>query len=326
MHSQQQAFRESEYTRSYHVYFCNNCLQVLLIEKEKPINQHKMETLSRQACPGCRLSLSESLSVRSANSSSKITSWKNPQINLQTVKQLYKAKFIRASSTHGLFSKITFIDNLIGGLRSDSVALITGTTIPHLLAQRYSVSVQLPESLGGLSGSALFIDGGNSFDVYLFTSIAREYGIDYQKALENITISRAFTPYELLQLIRHTIDEVFEDHEPEVLVISSIFNLFTKDFEEEESSRMIRELGEGIIRVSKMRQIPIIITSTCNEYHEFLFRNYCNIRVHFQEEKYRIRSVLSRHPLRKRTEVIQPISFQTYNQSMLVPLEAVVHG
>ena len=325
MHSQQ-AFRESEYTRSYHVYFCNNCLQVLLIEKEKPINQHKMETLSRQACPGCRLSLSESLSVRSANSSSKITSWKNPQINLQTVKQLYKAKFIRASSTHGLFSKITFIDNLIGGLRSDSVALITGTTIPHLLAQRYSVSVQLPESLGGLSSSALFIDGGNSFDVYLFTSIAREYGIDYQKALENITISRAFTPYELLQLIRHTIDEVFEDHEPEVLVISSIFNLFTEDFEEEESSRMIRELGEGIIRVSKMRQIPIIITSTCNEYHEFLFRNYCNIRVHFQEEKYRIRSVLSRHPLRKRTEVIQPISFQTYNQSMLVPLEAVVHG
>ena len=325
MHSQQ-AFRESGYTRSYHVYYCNNCLQVLLIEKEKPINQHKMETLSRQACPGCRLSLSESLSVRSANSSSKITSWKNPQINLQTVKQLYKTKFIRASSTHGLFSKITFIDNLIGGLRSDSVALITGTTIPHLLAERYSVSVQLPESLGGLSSSALFIDGGNSFDVYLFTSIAREYGIDYQKALENITISRAFTPYELLQLIRHTIDEVFEDHQPEVLVISSIFSLFTEDFEEEESSRMIRELVEGIIRVSKMRQIPIIITSTCNEYHEFLFRNYCNIRVHFQEEKYCIRSVLSRHPSKKRTEVIQPISFQTYNQSTLLPLEAVVHG
>jgi len=204
--------------------------------------------------------------------------------------------------------------------------LITGTTIPHLLAERYSVSVQLPESLGGLSSSALFIDGGNSFDVYLFTSIAREYGIDYQKALENITISRAFTPYELLQLIRHTIDEVFEDHQPEVLVISSIFSLFTEDFEEEESSRMIRELGEGIIRVSKMRQIPIIITSTCNEYHEFLFRNYCNIRVHFQEEKYCIRSVLSRHPSKKRTEVIQPISFQTYNQSTLLPLEAVVHG
>lgn len=324
MHSQQ-AFRESGYTRSYHVYYCNNCLQVLLIEKEKPINQYKTETLSRQACPGCQLSLSESLSVRTANSSSKIASWKNPQINLQAIKQLYNAKFIRASSTRGLFSKITFIDNLIGGLRSDSVALITGTTIPHLLAERYSVSVQLPESLGGLSSSALFIDGGNSFDVYLFTSIAREYGIDYQKALENITISRAFTPYELLQLIRHTIDEVFEDHQPEVLVISNIFSLFTEDFEEE-SSRMIHELGEGIIRVSKMRQIPIIITSTCNEYHEFLFRNYCNIRVHFQEEKYCIRSVLSRHPSKKRTEVIQPISFQTYNQSTLLPLEAVVHG
>ncbi len=325
MHSQQ-AFRESGFRRLYYVYFCNSCLQVLLIEKEKPINQHLMEVLSRQACPSCRTSLSESLSVRSTNRSSKITSWTHPEINLQTGKLLYTAKFIRASSTHGLFSKIAFIDNLIGGLRSDSVALITGTTIPHLLAQRYSVSVQLPERLGGLSSSAIFIDGGNSFDVYLFTSIAREYGINYQKALENITISRAFTPYELLQLIRHTIDDVFEDHQPEVLIISNIFSLFTEDFEEEESSRMIRELGEGIIRVSKMRQIPIVITSTHNEYHEFLFRNYCNIRVDVQEEKHSIRSVMSKHPSRKRMEVIQPISFQTYNQSMLLPLEAVVHG
>ena len=92
--------------------------------------------------------------------------------------------FVTARSLLGLTSGMTLLDSLIGGLKPDTVALLTGPGIWLQAAERYCVRAQLPLASGGLEGGAFFIDGGNSFDVYLFTELARRHHLDYDTALE----------------------------------------------------------------------------------------------------------------------------------------------
>ena len=103
--------------------------------------------------------------------------------------------FVTARSLLGLTSGMSLMDSLIGGLKPDTVALIAGSGIRLQAAERYCIRAQLSLANGGLKGGAFFIDGGNSFDIYLFTELARKHHLAYNKALERQLLSRAFTIY-----------------------------------------------------------------------------------------------------------------------------------
>ncbi|MFQ6010649.1 MAG: hypothetical protein ACE5KG_00545 [Nitrososphaerales archaeon] len=218
------------------------------------------------------------------------------------------------------------MDSLIGGLGRHNVTLIKGS-IGTEVAERYCLRVQLPEESGGFSGSSLFIDGGNSFDAYLFTSIAREYEMDFDVALNKLIISRAFTPYQLLELVSNDLGKIFEVYQPQLLVISDIFHLFTQDIEEDEARRIMREIGYAVRITSQKRQVPILITSVSRADHlELLFRDYCNVEAEFNKEKNQIRSKLLKHPSKTACETVHQVSQQHYNQALLEPLKCISYG
>jgi hypothetical protein len=79
--------------------------------------------------------------------------------------RLLEVKYATGLSLLGLTSGLVSVDSLIGDLKADTVALLTGSDIRLQAAERYCVRAQLPEAKGGFNGSAFFIDGGNSFDV-----------------------------------------------------------------------------------------------------------------------------------------------------------------
>lgn len=167
-----------------------------------------------------------------------------------------------ARSLFGLTCGLFQVDSLIGGLKHDTVALLTGSDAGLQAAERYCVRAQLPEVRGGLGGGAFFIDGGNSFDVYLFTELARKYHLDYDVALSHQLISRAFTIYELRSLVKDSI-AVFEKKErPKLLIISEIFSLFTEDVDKAEGEATLRDIASSISELSETRDVPIFITST----------------------------------------------------------------
>ncbi len=319
---------KSEFVSDFYIYHCRVCFQTLVISKRQ-LSGKQVDTILKEKCPQCVLPLSENLSCRSVKAPFDTPFWKHPQIDFRPLhpEPLHPVQFTPAYSLFGLSSQIGFVDKLIGGLKSETVALIKGSEIPTLIAERYCVKAQLPEHLGGLDGRSLFIDGGNSFDVYLFTSIAREYGLDFDSALNRIIISRAFTPYELLQLVSKDIDEVFEVYCPQLLVVSDIFHLFTQDVEKDEAERILHKIGYTIQKISQLRRVPIVITSASRADHlECFFRDFCTIVAEFREEEHRIMSILLRHPSREPVEIVQELSNDTYNQMLLSPLRAMPHG
>jgi len=317
----------SQFASYFFSYYCKACFQTLIVSRECFL-QKQIDILLHGRCPSCTQTRTANLSCRTVEVPIDTQFWIHPKINLRkNIGVEYPVRLVSARALFGLSSGISFVDSLIGGLRSDTIMLIKGSRLPLQIAEKYCVRAQLPEQLGGLDGRALFIDAGNSFDVYLFTSIARDYGLDFDRVLNKIIISRAFTPYELLQLVSKDAEGVFEAYNPQILVINDIFNLFTQDMDEGAAKRILRKLGHAIQKTSRDRHVPIIITSsTKNEYFQFLFKDYCNTIAEFDEEGRQITARLLKHPSKAWTEIKQELSNLPYNQQMLAPLKTIMHG
>jgi hypothetical protein len=241
-------------------------------------------------------------------------------------KSQFLSKFVTARSLLGIYSGIPLVDNLIGGLKQDSVALITGTHLRLVAAERYAVRAQLPETRGGLSATTFFIDGGNSFDVYLFSSMAREYGLDIKRALRRLTISRAFTVYELRQLICEDSKNVFcgKERRPGLLVVSDVFSLFNEDVEKAEARAILTGLKSAIRSISKLEHVPILLTSAPKspEQHQRLgdsiIEDGCNIVAEVVEGPGQVRARLTKHPSRRPRESTVDVTPWGYNQESLL--------
>lgn len=236
-----------------------------------------------------------------------------------------KSPYPTGLSLLGLTSGIASVDSAIGGLKRGDVALITGPGVSLQAAERYCIRAQLSEARGGLGGGAFFVDGGNSFDVYLFTALAHEYHLDYQAALEGQLISRAFTIYELRSLIEGSLP-FFASKKPQILVVSEIFSLFTEDVDADEARRVAGHIASSIRSVSERDKVPILITSTTRPaLLAPLIEERCNVSLDIAKEGRWIRSRLFKHPWKGIVETVTETELPSYNQCTL-ETEVFPHG
>jgi hypothetical protein len=235
-------------------------------------------------------------------------------------------KYATGLSLLGLTSGLSSVDSLIGGLKSDTIALLTGSGICLEAAERYCIRAQLPGTKGGLGRGAYFIDGGNSFDIYMFTALARKHRLGYDSSLERQLIARAFTIYELSSLIESA-HMAFIASKPKLLVVSEIFSLFTADVDRYESRRVFRRIVSSLSEISKSQQVPILLTSS--ERHKLLTpmleESCCNLSVDIVQEGDWIKSSLLKHQWKAPVEIMVHALPTSYNQDTL-HLEAVPRG
>ena len=238
----------------------------------------------------------------------------------------YDVSFANGRALLGLLSNVESVDRLVGGLNQNSIVLITGSDVRLRIAESYCLRAQLSADHGGFDGASFFIDGGNSFDVYLFTSMARAHGLDYREAMDKLILSRAFTPYELRQLVCKDSSEVFRTKRPRLLVVSEAFSLFEHDIEAAEAARITNKITSSIVLTNRLEHIPIVMTAASIPGHLERFVDHaCNTRAEFVEADHRIVGRLLKHPRRPPVEVVEELS-RGYNQSLISPLRVTVGG
>jgi len=111
------------------------------------------------------------------------------------------------------------------GFQRGEFAVLVGRplcTISFLL----SVRCQLPFRKGGLNSRVVFIDGGNTFDPYVVSAIAQEFGLEPRSVLEKILVSRAFTAYQLTALVFEKLEGALKRYRAKLVVVSDITGLF----------------------------------------------------------------------------------------------------
>jgi hypothetical protein len=79
----------------------------------------------------------------------------------------------------------------------------------------------LPHPLGP-NCDVIFVDGGNNFDPYSISDNSVEQGLDPEKVLERLHISRAFTHHQLASIIIDKLPHVLEEFKAKLVVVSDI--------------------------------------------------------------------------------------------------------
>lgn len=124
------------------------------------------------------------------------------------------------------------LDELIGGgIETGSLSEFFGeyrtgkTQIMHQLA----VNVQLPVEVGGLGGSAIYIDTENTFRPERIIQMAEDLALDYEAVLKNIVIARAYNSDHQNLLIKEAAKIVAEKN-VKLVIVDSIIGHYRSEF------------------------------------------------------------------------------------------------
>ncbi len=117
-------------------------------------------------------------------------------------------------------------------------------------------------SVVSLDRDAIFVDGGNSFNPYSLSRIAKSFGAEPRKVLSRIHVARAFTEYQMDALI-HGLQEAVERWNPGILAISYLPSLFSGP----DGMRLFEPLLENLKLLTASSDVITAITSFGGQWH-----------------------------------------------------------
>jgi hypothetical protein len=217
---------------------------------------------------------------------------------------LYQNAVVEAISSQPVLSlNMRNVNQLFPGFAIGDFAVLHGSSSVLSLSSLLCVRAQLPVQLGGLGSNVVFVDGGNTFQLYHIARLARLHRLDPKQVLERIYISRAFTAYQITALILEKLKETIKRYGAKLAIISDIAGFFLdKDVAETEVRRVFSQVTAYLSNFAKENQI--IIVATCQPHQEsrrsnFLHAVACgraNTVISLRQTRYEREFILEKHP------------------------------
>jgi len=121
---------------------------------------------------------------------------------------------------------------------------------------------------GGFNSSkVIFVDAGNTSDVYQCVNFARQYGLNIKKVLQSIVVSRSFTIYQLSNTIINELPNVIEQFSgAKVIIISELLSMFVNDPQVQirEAESLIRQIINAVRKLCTYNNILCVISFCSN--------------------------------------------------------------
>ena len=304
--------------RSHHVkvetwvYYCTLCDEVLLVAR-RFVEPKGVQTAFDGVCPDCGFDLEDVMNCEHKqlpNARATYVNPKYPKAALLVEQPLRAFEEIRPRSAHltaaeqVLTTGIERLDKLIQ-LATGQCVVFQGLFPSESLAELLCVRAQLGNPIG-LHSSAIFIDGGNSFDAYAASNYATKYRIEPSLALSSIHISRAFTYFQLASLLTEKLPSALTHYSSKFAVVSDITGLFQdpeiKD--KQEAYRVFQRVLRSLSAVAEITDSLVIVTSFRQDIKPFdtALTQTAHATILAEEHGTFMRFVLARHrslPLRK---------------------------
>jgi Rad51 len=219
-------------------------------------------------------------------------------------KKLSQNLIVKTTPSPALLSlNMRNISQLFPGFQTGDFALLRGSNAVQSLATLLSIRAQLPTQLGGLASNVIFIDGANTFRLYQTTRLARLCQLDPKQVLDRIYISRAFTAYQMTELILQKLEEAVKNCNAKLVIISDIAAMFLdKDVEEEEAKRIYSQITTRLSNFALETQTIVIATypphfdSNRNNYLQAVTSGRANVVIALRQTKYDREVILEKHP------------------------------
>jgi hypothetical protein len=127
---------------------------------------------------------------------------------------------------------------------------------------------------GGLeSPSIIFIDAGNCSDIYQTMHFARQYGLDIEKVLDSIIVSRPFTIHQLACLIIDDLEPAVQHFGAKLVVVTDLLKMFVQDpqIDTDEAGWLVKEIRKALWKLST--QVFVVVSL-----HDYYY--YCLSQQH----------------------------------------------
>jgi hypothetical protein len=261
-------------TTSITQYVCSHC-QTILRETTNISETDIARIAIKEDCPTCGSSLSQTVSsIKLKTRGGKLlneTSPVAPPVTFSLASDYY-------SNHRGLTFGIAEIDMQFSLRVGEGICI--HSTSAGMLIERLCVRALMPSRSGGLgSRQVVFIDGGNSSDLYKFVEYCRLFGLDYRDALQRIVQSRAFTIYQLVDLITHHLASVVEKSQARAVFIADPFEMFEREpnLDEDEGRRLASKMATALRKIllpspRQQQQLLIVISLSRNSRYDNSFK------------------------------------------------------
>ena len=157
-----------------------------------------------------------------------------------------------------LGTSIAPVDDLVEGFRSSKVTLLDSdnsyaSTLLHMLCVR---------TISQFDEEVVWVDGGNEVNPYAISSLCKRLLLDKKDILSRVSVSRAFTAYQLVTLIDEKLEEQVRECSPSMIIVSSIAELFLdKDMKWMESHQLLRRCVDDISRITRDCETITVISN-----------------------------------------------------------------
>jgi hypothetical protein len=251
--------------RRVYVYYCEICNSVLAL-RNKLEHQYSFLYSTVDECPTCRFRLELSLrcsalTVRVPNSSLPGPTKQNATLCRFSDRIGNKAyPFERA---HSREKRSLSFGEVPGELQAypRQLTLLYGEKICQAVAEQLCVRSQLSSDQGGLGAASVFIDGGNTFDLYQISAYASMLELDRATILRRIKVSRAFTCYQLVNLVVEKLPKLLNEGKIGLVVIANLLDMFMDpEIGLTEAKRTISFLSGCLARLAREEDIVLVVT------------------------------------------------------------------
>ena len=171
----------------------------------------------------------------------------------------------------------------------------------HALSMALCVRATLPQPLGP-DCDVVFVDGGNLFDPYYISDRSVEHGLDTEKVLERLHISRAFTHHQLTCLITDKLPSAIEKFRAKLAVVSDITQLYCDpDIQGDDKEDALRIFAKTAMKLASLaRQQKCLIVATNLESRstlmEHILAKAAHVSVRIEQEDSLTQFALLKHP------------------------------
>jgi hypothetical protein len=286
--------------RERFVYSCSECSCVLNVCAELEPVGDTVESLENR-CPGCGSALEARVSCRSAHIPE---AWAEicRSDHARSARAETKVEFHPASSLRGFSFNFAPLDALVAHYLDPSWSVAFTGRCANAVAEFLCFRAQLPKELGGSDSSVVLIDGGNRSDLYLFSSFAKLYGVSPRKALRRVVTSRAFTMYQMADLVVNQLGRVVDEYGAKVVVLSDVIGLLNEEsgLREDEARRLVGAVRRGLEETRKERRFLTFMTLVTETPYDRSLTEHVDVLVGLEEAGQAIEGTLLRHPFRKR--------------------------
>ncbi len=125
------------------------------------------------------------------------------------------------------------LDQLFGGgIETGGITELFGEfrTGKTQICHQLSVTVQLPEELGGLGGEAVYIDTEGTFRPERLVPIAERFALEPKEVLKNVVFARAYNSDHQLYLSQNIGELVEKGKNIKLIVVDSIIGYFRSEY------------------------------------------------------------------------------------------------